>query len=105
MIKEPVVTSCQSICLNLIRGEGAVAFSECDRNIHVYAHSPPVQLKDSRQLSVNVPKSDLSLFAEFCLVLGDAATLLGRKTSEILRVFKVGVDVKNCDMALESVSP
>lgn len=88
------------------RGGGrAVTLSECDRNAYAYAPSQSLQLKGSSKLSVNVPQSDLSVIAEFYIVSGDIATLLGHKTSEMLRVLKVGVDVNNCEMDLESAKP
>lgn len=86
-------------------GGRAVTLSECDRNTYAYAPSQSLQLKGSSKLSVNVPQSDLSVIAEFYIVSGDIATLLGRKTSEMLRVLKVGVDVNNCEMDLESAKP
>ena len=41
-------------------------------------------------LRVTVPQTDISATAEFYIVSGQAATLLGLKTSEILAIFKVG---------------
>ena len=42
----------------------------------------------------------MSAVAEFYTVPGDAATLLGRKTSEMLAVLKVGIDVNSCSVNL-----
>ena len=64
------------------------------------AHS--LALKGSSKLRVTVPQTNTSTVAEFCIVSGDAATLLGRKTSEMLAVLKVGIDVNSCNMNLEN---
>ena len=53
-------------------------------------------------LRVTVPQPDMSATAEFYIVSGQAATLLGRKTSEILVILKVGVDVMNCSTNIEN---
>ena len=42
------------------------------------------------------------MIAEFYVVPGDIPTLLGCKMSEMLRVFKVGVNANNCELVLES---
>ena len=42
------------------------------------------------------------MIAEFYIVPGDVATLLGRKMFEML---KVGVSVNNCDVIHEAASP
>ena len=53
-------------------------------------------------LRVNVPQPDMSATAEFYIVSGQAATLLGRKTSEILAILKVGDDVMNCSTNIDN---
>ena len=54
-------------------------------------------------LRVTVTQPDMSATAEFYIVSGQAATLLGRKTSEILAILKVGVDVMNCSYELQTL--
>ena len=61
------------------------------------------RLKGSCMLRVTVPQPDMSATAEFYIVSGQAATLLGRKTSEILAILKVGVDVMNCSYELQTL--
>ena len=56
-------------------------------------------------LRVTVPQPDMSATAESYIVSGQAATLLGRKTSEILAILKVGVDVMNCSTNIDSAQP
>ena len=80
---------------------GAVALSKCDRNVYVYAHSQPLQLQGGSELTVTVPRSNLSTIAAFYIVPGNVATLLGRKTSEMLQVLEVGVSVNSCDVIHE----
>ena len=53
-------------------------------------------------LRVTVPQPDMSATAEFYIVSGQAATLLGRKTSEILAILKVGDDVMNCSTNIDN---
>ena len=87
---------------------GVTALAKCDRIVYAYAHSQPLALKGSSKLRVTVPQTNMSTVAEFCIVSGDAATLQGRKTSEMLAVLKVGIDVNSCNMNLEhtqSVDP
>ena len=45
---------------------------------------------------VTVPPTKIKAIAKFYIVPGQAATLLGRKTSEMLAIFKVGIKVNNC---------
>ena len=56
-------------------------------------------------LRVTVPQPDMSATAEFYIVSGQTATLLGRKTSEILAILKVGVDVMNCSTNIDNAQP
>ena len=57
-------------------------------------------------LRVTVPQPDMSATAEFYIISGQAATLLGRKTSEILAILKVGVDaVMNCSTNIDNAQP
>ena len=77
------------------------ALAACDRNMYAYAHSQPLELKGSSKLRVSVPQTNTSTIAEFYIVPGDAATLLGRKTSEMLAVLKVGIDVNSCNTTFE----
>ena len=44
----------------------------------------------------------MSATAEFYIVSGQAAILLGRKTSEILAILKVGDDVMNCSTNIDN---
>ena len=53
-------------------------------------------------LRVTVPQPDMSATAEFYIVSGQAAILLGRKTSEILAILKVGDDVMNCSTNIDN---
>jgi len=46
----------------------------------------------------------MSEIAEFYVVPSHAATLLGRKTSEMLEILKIGI-VNNCSTILENAQP
>ena len=56
-------------------------------------------------LRVTVPQTKMSAIAEFYIVPGQAATLLGRKTSEMLAILKVGINVNNCSTNIDCVQP
>ena len=42
-------------------------------------------------LRVTVPQTNMSAVAQFCVVPGQAPTLLGRKASEMLAILKAGI--------------
>ena len=75
---------------------GKVFLAGCDKNVYAYTHPQPLEHKGSCMLRVTVPQTKMSAIAEFYIVPGQAATLLGRKTSEMLAILKVGIDVNNC---------
>ena len=87
----------------ITRGETTLA--ECDRSVYTYAHSQPLELKGSCMLKVTVPQTNMSAIVEFYVVPGHAATLLGRKTSEMLAVLKIGINVNNCSTIHENAQP
>ena len=62
-------------------------------------------LKGSCMLRVTVPQTKMSTIAEFYIVPGRAATLLGRKTSEMFAILKVGINVNNCTTDIDCVQP
>ena len=59
---------------------------ECTKKVYAYALVQPLQLKGRCILSVGVSQIHQSLSAEFYITCGKVATLLGRKTSEMLGV-------------------
>ena len=48
--------------------------------------------------NVQVPQTQKSLYTEFYVMCGKAATLLGREASELLGVLRVGVPINSCDV-------
>ena len=56
-------------------------------------------------LRVTVPQTNMSAISEFYIVPGQAATLLGRKTSEMLPILKVGINVNNCNAGIDNSQP
>ena len=87
-----------------IRGKKRL-LARCDKNVYAYTHSQPLELKGSCMFRVTVPQTNMSTIAEFYIVPGHAATLLGRKTSEILAILKVGINVNNCSTSTDNVQP
>ena len=88
---------------SLTRGKAPLA--GCDKNVYAYTHPQPLELKGSCMLRVTVPQTKMSAIAEFYIVPGQAATLLGRKTSEMLAILKVGINVNNCSTNIDCVQP
>ena len=76
--------------------------ARCGKNVYAYALSKPLQLKGSCMLRVTVPQTDMSATAEFYIVSGQAETLLGRKTLEMLATLKVAVSVMNCSTNIDN---
>ena len=81
--------------LNFVTG-GRVEVLECTKNVYAYASVEPLQLIGKCILSECVPQTHQSLGAEFYITYGKAATLLGRKTSELLGMLRVGVSINSC---------
>ena len=84
---------------------GKAPLAGCDKNVYAYTHPQPLELKGSGMLRVTVPQTKMSAIAEFYIVPGQAATLLGRKTSEMLAILKVGINVNNCSTNIDCVQP
>ena len=84
---------------------GKAPLAGCDKNVYAYTHPQPLELKGSCMLRVTVPQTKVSAIAEFYIVPGQAATLLGRKTSEMLAILKVGINVNNCSTNIDCVQP
>ena len=85
--------------------KGETTLAECERSVYTYAHSQPLELKGSCMLKVTVPQTNMSAIVEFYVVPGHAATLLGRKTSEMLAILKIGINVNNCSTIHENAQP
>ena len=72
---------------------GKASLTGFDKNVYAYTHPKPLELKGSCMLKVTFPQTKMSAIAEFYIVSGQAASLLGRKTSELLAILKVGINV------------
>ena len=88
---------------SLIGGKAPLA--GCDKNVYAYTHPQPLELMGSGMLRVTVPQTKMSAIAKFYVVPGQAATLLGRKTSEMLAILKVGINVNNCTTNIDCAQP
>ena len=84
---------------------GKAPLAGCNKNVYAYTHPQPLELKGSCMLRVFVPQTKMSAIAEFYVVPGQAATLLGRKTSEMLAILKVGINVNNCTTNTDCAQP
>lgn len=71
---------------------------ECNKRVYAYASVEPLQLKGKYSFYFRVPQTHKSLNTEFYVVCGKAATLLGRKASDLLGVLRVGVSINSCDV-------
>lgn len=88
---------------NLVTG-GNVKLLECNKRVFAYASEEPLQIKGKCNLDVRVPQTQKSLNVEFYVMLGKAATLLGRDASELLGVLRVGIPVNSCDVESDGAS-
>ena len=84
---------------------GEAPLAGCNKNVYAYTHPQPLELKGSCMLRVTVPQTKMSAIAEFYVVPGQAATLLGHKTSEMLAILKVGINVNNCTTNTDCAQP
>lgn len=80
---------------NFVTG-GRVEVLECTKKVYAYASVEPLQRIGKCILSECVPQTHQSLGAEFYITYGKAATLLGRKTAELLGMLRVGVSINSC---------
>ena len=80
---------------NFVTGS-RVKVLECTKKVYAYASVEPLQLIGKCILSECVPQTHQLLGAEFYITYGKAATLLGRKTSELLGMLRVGVSINSC---------
>ena len=82
---------------NFITG-GNARLLECNKRVYAYASVEPLQLKGKYSFNVQVPQTHKSLYTEFYVICGKAATLPGREASELLGVLKVAVSINSCDL-------
>ena len=85
---------------NFVTG-GKARLLECNKRVYAYASAVPLQLKGKYSFNVQVPQTHKSLYTEFYVICGKAATLLGREASELLDVLKVGVSINSCDVKFD----
>ena len=82
-----------------IQREAGVRFpvSACNRDVYTYASSKPLQIIGECKLKVGVGETGKSTDAHFIIIPDRHITLLGRQSSEILGVLKVGLSVNECE--------
>ena len=69
----------------------------CDRDVYTYASTEPVKLIGVCKVRVLVKETGKSTDAMFVIIPESHVTLLGRSTSDVLVVLKVGLHVNGCD--------
>ena len=72
-------------------------------NNRVYAYASVETLKGRNNLTVQVLQTIKSLSVEFYITRDKAATLIGRETSELLGVLRVGVPINSCEAKHEAL--
>ena len=85
---------------NFVTG-GSARLLECDKKVYAYASVEPLQLKGKYHLTVLVPQIHKSLYTEFYVMSGNAATLIGCEASEFLGVLRVGAFINSCYVKLD----
>ena len=85
-----------------IMGGNAILL-ECNKRVYAYASVEPLKLKGKQKLTVQVPQTSKSLSVEFYITCNKAATLIGRETSELLGVLRVGVPINSCEAKHEAL--
>ena len=74
---------------------GNAILLECIDRVYAYASVEPLKLKGKYNLTVQIPQTSKSLSVEFYITRDKAAALIGRETSELLHVLKVGVPINS----------
>lgn len=74
---------------------------ECDRRFHAYASSEPLDVLAIFEAWIHINPSKPNTYAEFFVVKEARKCLLSKRTSEELRVLKVGLDVLHVDTNLK----
>ena len=77
--------------------EGKLELLKTDRKVHAYASQEPLKLSGKCTLNICVPDRQTSFKAEFFVMPATADTLLGRRSSEVLGLLRVGVSVNACE--------
>ena len=77
---------------------GNVSLLECNKRVYACASNELLQLRGKCNLIIEVPQTRKSLDVEFYITRDKAATLLGRDTSELLGVLRVGVPINSYEL-------
>ncbi|XP_055522681.1 uncharacterized protein K02A2.6-like [Wyeomyia smithii] len=75
--------------------------SHCDRNFTAYASSGSLCVRASFEANITVNSSKPQSYAEFFVIKGATKSLLSKRTSEELRVLKVGLDVNHIETEVD----
>lgn len=66
---------------------------QCDRKFYAYANHDPLNVSAMFEAWISVSSTKPKSFAEFFVIDGARKSLLSRRTSEDLRILKIGIDV------------
>ena len=75
--------------------KAGITFKSCKRTLHPYG-SPPITA--SQYTEANVKAGKESVQAEFLVIPGDQPPLLGKKTSEALKILHIGLNFVQSDV-------
>lgn len=81
---------------------------QCDRKFYAYANSDPLNVSAIFEAWISVNPTKPKSYAEFFVIEGARKSLLSKRTSEDLRVLKIGLDVLHVGRDVEmdpSVKP
>ena len=70
----------------------------CDRDVYTDASTEPLKAIGVCKMRVLVKETGKSTDVMFVIIPESHVTLLGRSTSEVIGVLKVGLQVNGCDM-------
>ena len=70
----------------------------CDRDVYTYASTEPLKVIGVCKMRVLVKETGKSTDAMFVIIPESHVTLLGRSTSDVLGILKVGLQVNGCDV-------
>lgn len=83
---------------------------QCDRKFYAYANRDPLNVSAIFEAWISVNPTKPNSYAEFFVIEGARKSLLSKRTSEDLRVLKIGLDVLHVERdaereAISSVEP
>lgn len=75
---------------------------QCDRKFYAYANRDPLNVSAIFEAWISVNPTKPTSYAELFVIEGARKSLLSKRTSEDLRVLKIGLDVLHVDRDVET---